>query len=262
VEPPAAPPLPVAAAQPPPASPPAGPPTTEGPGGRRAALVVVGAAVAAVVVAGGVWFGLRQASSSTAHSTAGTTPAAGASMQPSTTPPTNPLRQAIVVANRATGGLVPPQTCQFHGDTNATCDHPAFAVNTVSLATFGSLDTLYTQYVHRVKAITGGSYRQNVGGCSTRSTSGESSWNHNYQHPRGYSLAQVRAGTLTDDQASGRLFCTVDNGELHVVWTDNHGVLLAEMTGFPHVDAYKWWRHVHHNLEVVPMSGMSGSAAR
>ncbi|HEU5046164.1 MAG TPA: serine/threonine-protein kinase [Nocardioidaceae bacterium] len=253
-EPPIPSPRPAADVQPPAMPPPPSQAQTGGPGRRRRAFVVVGAAVAALVVAGGVWFGLRQASAS--HSTGPAKPVAETSMQPSMGQSAGPLRQAMVVANRATGGYLPLQSCMFHSDTHATCDHPHFAVSTVNLQTFGSLNTLYAEYVARVKTVSGGSYRQNVGGCSPRSTSGESSWNHNYQHPKRYSLAQLRSGNLTDDQAAGRLFCTVTNGQLYVLWTDNVGMMLGELTGFPHVDAYKWWRHVHHNLEVVPMPGM------
>lgn len=258
-EPPFPTPRPAGDGQPPPMPPPQAPPATEGPGRRRGTPVVAGAAVAALVVAGGVWLGLRQASSSpTAGGAAPPAAAAsmGPSMRPSMSQSASPLSRAIMVANRATGGYLPAQSCTFHSDTHATCDHPRFAVSTVNLQTFGSLASLYSAYVTRVKAVSDGGYRQNVGACSTRSTSGESSWNHNYQHPKGFSLAQLRAGHLTDDQAAGRLFCTVTNGQLYVLWTDNNGMLLGELTGFPHVDAYKWWRHVHHNLEVVPMTGM------
>jgi hypothetical protein len=97
-------------------------------------------------------------------------------------------------------------------------------------------------------ALAGGRFRTNYGNCTEVLTSGERSWNHNVSHPIGYAFSLFPAGRITDDQAAGRLYCTFSDDQLHLVWTQDDGRLLGELSGAPHYDAYVWWRQVHHEI--------------
>jgi hypothetical protein len=44
---------------------------------------------------------------------------------------------------------------------------------------------------------------------------------HLFQHPKTYSIAQSSSGTLTDDQAEGRVFCNLVNGQESFAWTQS-----------------------------------------
>lgn len=33
-----------------------------------------------------------------------------------------------------------------------------------------------------------------------------------------------------------------------ILWTQNAGHVLAELSGNPHGDAWGWWRRVHHEI--------------
>jgi hypothetical protein len=150
-----------------------------------------------------------------------------------------------------------------------TCTHPAFGANTVTISTFPSLTALYTAYAATAKSLGQSPFRTNFGDCTERETYGEVSWNHRYQHPRRYSLAQSQSGHLSDDDAAGRLFCTFNDSQLHIVWTQNDGRVLGVLTGFPHANTWDWWKGVHHSIDIPgsggamkmsgPGSGMSGS---
>jgi hypothetical protein len=54
--------------------------------------------------------------------------------------------------------------------------------------------------------------------CGSQKIYGEVSWNHQFQHPRIYSVAQSSSGNLTAMQAAGRVFCTYANGQETMVW--------------------------------------------
>jgi hypothetical protein len=124
--------------------------------------------------------------------------------------------------------------------------------------TYPSLATLYSAYTNEAKSLNPGEFRTNVGDCTPDLTDGEVSWNHNYQHPRGYSLAQAQSGMLADQKAAGRLFCVFSNSEYHLVWTMNDGRLLASLTGAPHTDAWNWWHGVHHAIDLTGSTSTSG----
>jgi hypothetical protein len=164
----------------------------------------------------------------------------------------SPILQALSRANESTTakGLLPPSSCKAQSVSMVMCSQPAFPIETVSFQTFASLAALYAGYVGEVKSLDGGSFRTNVGDCTPQKTSGELSWNHNYQHPRSYSLAQMQSGSIGDDQAAGRLFCSFSNSEYHLVWTMNDGRLLAILAGTPHDDAWNWWHGVHHAIDL------------
>ena len=62
-------------------------------------------------------------------------------------------------------------------------------------------------------------------------------------------MAQLQSGTIKDDKAAGRVYCTFMNGQLYLVWTQNDGHLLAMLTGAPHDNAWRWWRGIHHSID-------------
>jgi hypothetical protein len=51
---------------------------------------------------------------------------------------------------------------------------------------------------------------------------------------------------------------------LDLVWTQDGGRLLGEVTGAPHLETYLWWKWVHHVTVLPgsanPMSSMPGMA--
>ncbi|MGA8340120.1 MAG: hypothetical protein WB761_35635 [Solirubrobacteraceae bacterium] len=47
------------------------------------------------------------------------------------------------------------------------------------------------------------------------------------------------------------MYCTFDDSDLYLVGTHDDGRVLGELSGAPHVDAYVWWRQVHHSI-VIP----------
>ncbi len=64
-------------------------------------------------------------------------------------------------------------------------------------------------------------------------------------------MSEFVSGQITDDKAAGRVYCTFEDSDLYLVWTQDDGRILGELSGAPHVDAYVWWRQVHHSV-VVP----------
>jgi hypothetical protein len=164
-------------------------------------------------------------------------------------------------------GMMPPSACKAMSATLVTCTQPVQAVNAVSFRTYASPKALYAAYMSRVMALSGGKFRTNYGNCTEVLTSGERSWNHNVEHPIGIPFSLFPSGQITDNQAAGRLFCTFDNDQLHLVWTQNDGRLLGELSGAPHYDAYVWWRQVHHEIalpgtpSMKNMPGMSKMSA-
>ena len=179
----------------------------------------------------------------------------------------SPISAALVRANQSitAKGLLPPSSCKAHSSAMVTCSQPVFSINNVTFQTFPSLGALYAAYVDQVKGLSAGHFRENFGECTQRKTSGEVGWNHNYQHPRSYSLAQLQSGHTSDDQAAGRLFCTFQGGQYHLMWTMNDGRLLGSLVGAPHDDAWYWWHGVHHAIDLggaMPMSGAQTSGTQ
>ena len=64
-------------------------------------------------------------------------------------------------------------------------------------------------------------------------------------------MSEFISGQITDDKAAGRVYCTFEDSDLYLVWTQDDGRILGELSGAPHVDAYVWWRQVHHSV-VMP----------
>jgi hypothetical protein len=53
------------------------------------------------------------------------------------------------------------------------------------------------------------------------------------------------------------VYCTFDNSMLRLVWTQDDGDVLGELSGAPHLDAYVWWRQVHHSVVLPGFPGMN-----
>jgi hypothetical protein len=178
--------------------------------------------------------------------------------------PPSAILQALAITNGSATAkhLIPPSSCKSQSATMVTCTRPAFGANTVTISTFPNLTALYTAYKAQAEALGQRPFRTNFGDCTEQQTYGEVSWNHRYQHPRSYSLAQSQSGHLSDDDAAGRVFCTFTNSQLNIVWTQNDGRVLGVLSGSPHANTWDWWKGVHHSID-IPGAGssmkMSGS---
>ena len=157
---------------------------------------------------------------------------------------------ALTLANHSGGakGMLPPSTCKQHSATMVTCTAPALGVTQVTFRTYPSLTALYDAYTAQVTSLNSGQFKANFQDCGLQQTYGEVSWNHQFQHPKNYSVAQSSSGTLTDDQAAGRVFCALANGQESFIWTQNNGHLLAVVVGPVHEDVWNWWLNIHHNI--------------
>jgi hypothetical protein len=164
-----------------------------------------------------------------------------------------PLMGAIKLADESgmARGQLPPGTCQPDSTTMVTCIAPAPGITGVVLSTYPSLRALYAAYMARVESLNDGRFRQNFQDCGLASSSvgGEVAWNHQSQHPRDFTVAQMAAGTVADPQAAGRVFCTVLAGaQEDIVWTQDNGTMLGWVAGEPYEDVWNWWVAVHHNI--------------
>ena len=174
-----------------------------------------------------------------------------------------PLFKAVHGVNESmtAKGLLPPTSCKPMSTAMISCTQPHYAINAVVFQTFPSMSALYTAYETRVRALSGGPFQANFSDCSQTSTNGEIAWNHDFEHSRKYPMSMFFTGQITDDKAAGRMYCTFSNDMLDLVWTQDDGRLMAELTGAPHFDAFQWWVGVHHSI-VFPgspaMPGMTG----
>jgi hypothetical protein len=158
---------------------------------------------------------------------------------------------ALMLTNSSGGqakGDLPPSTCRAQGATMVTCTAPVPGISGASFQTYPSLAALYAAYVAKAQSVGSGPFRPNFQDCEPTQTVGEISWNHQFQHPRNYSVAQSSSGKLMDDQAAGRVYCNFVNGQEYMVWTQNDGHLLAWVWGPLHEQVWNWWFDVHHNI--------------
>jgi serine/threonine protein kinase len=164
--------------------------------------------------------------------------------------PPSALMSALTLANESGGakGLLPPSTCKAQSATMVTCTAPAPGINGVVFRTFPSLPALYAAYTAQVSSLNSGSFKANFNDCEINQTFGEVGWNHMFQHPKTYSVAQMSAGMVTDAQAAGRVFCNFNSGAENFVWTQDDGHLLGWVSGPVHEDVWNWWVGVHHNI--------------
>jgi serine/threonine-protein kinase len=224
---------------------------------RRRGLLAIGGLALAGIAAGAVI--------ATASPNSRTTSSSAKSMSHVTAAPAvqrqNVILQALAMANesRTAKMLLPPSSCKALSASMVSCSHPAFGAISVTFRTFPSLAALYDAYVSEMKSLGQGPIRQNFGDCTEQQTNGEVSWNHDYKHPRVYSLMDMRSGRITDDKAAGRLYCTYMNSQLYLVWTQNDGHLLGILNGAPHANTWDWWKGVHHSIDLPGSPSMSGS---
>ena len=168
-------------------------------------------------------------------------------------PAPSALMRALALAdesNPATGKL-PPASCKQQGTTMATCLNPAPGIDEASFRIYPSLTALYAAYETLAKSLNSGHFRQNVQDCGLAAPSpvGEVAWNHEFEHPRIYSVQQMEMGMVPLDKAAGRVFCLFTNsGTEDVVWTQDNGNLLGMVSGGPHADVWYWWSAVHHSI--------------
>ena len=172
-----------------------------------------------------------------------------------------PLFRALRSVNESSyaKGLLPLSTCQAMSATMVVCKQPHYAVDEVSFNTYTSLKTLYATYEARVAALSGAPFKANSGNCTESDVNGEIGWNHDFKHPSQYPISMFTSGMIRDDQAAGRMFCTLNNGLLYLVWTQDAGRVLGEVAGAPHPDTYGWWHNVHHVIAVPGTPNMMES---
>lgn len=225
-------------------------------GDRRTWLPAAVAAIAVALIATAAWFALGRGDSGAAGANAG----AGAGTTPAPTskstagPSENVILTGLSRANDTSEarGLVPPRSCKAVRATSVTCTDPSTFVSTATFTTYPSLRRLYAAYEDTARRLSGRPFTANRGDCDRRQSSGEVSWNHDYEHPRGYSVAQMIDNRLSPStEAAGRLFCTLDDAGFHIVWVQNDGRLLGSLDGSPHTDAFLWWRSVHHSISLT-----------
>ncbi len=253
------------------ASPP--PPSAPGPGPGAPAspprshrgrwIGAIAAAVVLIIGAGiGIFVAGRDTGSGSHQSGSGMSmKGSSSSTMPASQMKEGALDKAILLVNTSgdAKGDLPPKTCKQVNVNLVTCTAPTPSIQQAVFRTYPSLTALYSAYVAKVKSLNGGKFQQNVNNCRVNETYGEISWNHMFQHPRNYTLAQSESGKLMDSQAVGRVFCTFTSGAEYMVWTQNDGKMLGQAYGAPHEDVWNWWVGVHHNIALggMKMSDMN-----
>jgi hypothetical protein len=172
-----------------------------------------------------------------------------------------PLFKGLIAADQSAyaKGLLPPSSCQGMSATMVVCKQPHYAVDEVTFNTYSSLKSLYAAYEARAAQLAQAPFRPNSGNCTENDVNGEIGWNHDFKHPSMYPISMFTSGTITDDKAAGRMFCTFTNGLLYLLWTQDDGRLLGELAGAPHLDAYLWWHNVHHVIAIPGTPNMMGT---
>ncbi|MFY9929661.1 MAG: serine/threonine-protein kinase [Streptosporangiaceae bacterium] len=167
--------------------------------------------------------------------------------------PPSALMKALTLTNQSgeAKGMLPPATCKQNSTTKVTCTAPAPGISGVVFQTYPSLAALYAAYTAKVESLNSGHFQQNINDCEVNQTSGEVGWNHNFQHPKTYSVKQMSTGMVTDAQAAGRVFCVFNNAQQNFAWTQDDGHLLGWVTGPLHEDVWTWWVDVHHNIGIA-----------
>ena len=206
-----------------------------------------------LLVAGlSTWAGL---SGSSSHKGNAAMPSMSAKAKPKKAAP-SALMAALTLTNQSSdaAGKLPPSTCKQQGSNMVTCVAPAPGIDEVEFHTYPNLTALYNAYTGEVIAHgSSGPFKQNYNDCDLEQTVGEVGWNHQFQHPKAYTVAEMSAGKVTDDQAAGRVFCNFTQGLEYMVWTQDDGHVLGVVVGTPHENVWNWWVAIHHNI------GLGGS---
>ncbi len=180
---------------------------------------------------------------------------------------TSPL-MALALTNQSAdaAGLLPPSTCKQDNSTQVTCTAPAPGISEAVFRTYPSLTALYAAYTAKVTSLSpSGQFTQNFSDCGLQQTVGEVGWNHQFQHPKTYTVSQMSAGKVTDDQAAGRVYCNFVQGLEYMVWTQDDGHLMGIVAGPVHENVWTWWVAVHHNITpaaalATPPTGLTATA--
>jgi hypothetical protein len=210
---------------------------------RRPRWIAVLAAVVLVLAGVGTWAGL---SGSGSHHNA-TMP----SMSPK--PKTGALMAALILADKSADakGQLPPSTCKQGNPDKVTCTAPVAGITGVVFQTYPNLKAMYAAYTAKVSTLTPNhQFKQNFSDCESQLTYGETAWNHQFKHTAKYTVDQMTTGTITDDQAAGRVFCNYSQGLEYMVWTQDDGHLMGYVAGPIHTDVWNWWVAVHHNIGI------------
>nr|WP_182541521.1 serine/threonine-protein kinase [Nocardioides ginsengisegetis] len=217
-------------------------------GGRRTVLAVLGSALAVLLVVGlGVaWALLRDDGSPVAG------PAGAASTSAA---PDNHILDEVAAAYTSGAfakGILSPSDCEAMSATEVHCTIPGDSANDVVLRTYKSLPALYHAYKAEAERESGRMFMENTpdGDCRRTQSNGEVSWNHEFEHPKTFSIKDHESGHLNPDtQAGGRVWCMVDrHSVMHIVWTENSAMLLGVVTGKPHALFIDFWKPFHHDL--------------
>jgi hypothetical protein len=178
----------------------------------------------------------------------------------------SPLMTAIVQANTITG-KVPPSRCAQNGATQVTCTAPAPGVTEAVFKTFPSVTALYAAYDTAMKSIDGGVALQNAQDCGLQAPppgGAELAWNHQFEHLRNFTIAQMVAGRVPVTSAAGRVFCITNprSGVAQFIWTQDDGDVLGWVAGPLHEQLWNWWVAVHHEMAIgkpaMSMPSMGG----
>jgi hypothetical protein len=230
-------------------------------GVRRSVLVALGLAVL-IPVAVAVW-ALTQIGGSDSKSTTDSAKGGQTTADHATAASfrNTPLFKGLVAADQSAyaKNLLPPSSCQGMSATMVVCKQPHYAVDEVTFNTYPSLKSLYAAYEARAAQLAQAPFRANVGNCTESDVNGEIGWNHDFKHPSTYPISMFTSGTITDDKAAGRMFCTFTGGLLYLLWTQDDGRILGELAGAPHLDAYLWWHNVHHVIAIPGTPNMMGA---
>jgi hypothetical protein len=164
------------------------------------------------------------------------------------------LMTALIQANTITGKL-PPARCSQQGAAKVTCMAPVPGVTEAVFQTYPSLPALYAAYEAAIRSVDGGRVPENVQDCglaAPQPTGGEVGWNHEFEHPKTYTIAQMSAGQVTEAQAAGRVFCITDatTGVVDFIWTQDVGRILAWVVGPLHEQVWDWWLSIHHAISI------------
>lgn len=164
------------------------------------------------------------------------------------------LTQAITQADQlgtATGKL-PAGACAQQDPTRVICTSPVPGVAWAVFQTYPSLPALYHAYEQRVAAMHSGPFIQNAGDCGLMAPSpagSEVAWNHEFQHPRRFSTAEMSTGRVPEAAAAGRVYCmSADGAQEEMAWTQDNGRMLGLVAGSDHEAVWEWWSQVHHNI--------------
>src|SRR5260370_4101448 len=209
---------------------------------RQPRWIAVLAALVLLIAGLGTWAGLGGLSSPKG----GAMPAMSATPQPAQAAPSAPMRAAAAMNTHTdAAGLLPASACRQQGPDTVTCTGPAPGITGVIFTTYPSLTALYRAYMARVAALSpSGVFRQNFSDCQLEQTAGEAGWNHNFQHPKTYTVAQMSAGQVKDEQAAGRAYFNFSQGLEHMAWTQDDGHLMRVVAGAPHENVWNWWLFV------------------